>query len=48
MKYTIERDTEYHCYVVHQDGAYLPNMYEDRQECLEAILKAEGIEVTNE
>lgn len=47
-KYTIERDTEYHCYVVHQDGAYLPNTYEDKKECLLAIIEAEGIEVDYE
>ena len=46
-KYTIERDSGYRCWIVHQDGNYLPNTYEDKKECLIAILEHLDIEVEN-
>lgn len=46
MKYTIERDSEHRCYVVtYDDGCYLPNTYESKEECLVAILENEDVEV---
>lgn len=46
MKYTIERGQEYRCYVIRDEqGDYLPNTYECIDECLEAILEHNGIEV---
>lgn len=48
MKYTIERDTEYRCWlVVDEDGDYLTNTYEDKKECLLAVLEHNDIEVEN-
>lgn len=46
MKYTIERDSVHRCYVVVDDnGGYLPNTYDSKEECLAAILENEGVEV---
>ena len=46
MKYTIERDSVHRCYVVvDENGGYLPNTYESKEECLAAILENEGVEV---
>ena len=46
MKYTIERDAVHRCYVVvGENGGYLPNTYESKEECLVAILEHEGVEV---